>query len=187
MSELVRAFVALELPEPVRDALVATMGPVRGRAPGKLAWTPRDNLHLTLAFLGGSEPERLEALGEALRELGSRHAPFALELGGPGMFPNARMPSVLWVGTRQSPALTGLQAHVAEACRKLGWALESRPFAAHLTCARVKHAAAGLAELWGAARVVPARWNAGALSLMRSDTRPSGAAYAALARFPLGQ
>jgi 2'-5' RNA ligase len=184
---MIRAFVALELPEPVRQALLDAIDGVRAAAPGKLAWTPGDNLHLTLAFLGGSEPERLALLADRLREIGSRHRAFPLELAGTGQFPHARRPSVLWVGVKPSPALMALQAEVADAARGLGWELESRPFAAHLTCARVKVPGppGALAEAWAQARIGPVRWQVDALALMRSDTRPSGAVYTAMERRPL--
>ena len=68
---LVRAFVAgsSSTTTPLAPALIAAMSRVRPTVPGRLAWTSASNLHLTLAFLGGSAPERLfrRARGEARR------------------------------------------------------------------------------------------------------------------------
>jgi len=182
----VRAFVALELPEQVRGELARVIDITAG-LPGKLALVPPEKLHLTLAFLGPREPERLERLGDALRVIARAHSGFELELGGPGVFPAPTRPSVLWIGLRQSPALHGLQAAVDAACRAHGWILEDRAFQAHLTCARVKFAgpSGALASAWQRIEVTPVRWRADSLSLMRSDSGPGGARYTAIARLPL--
>lgn len=185
---VIRAFVALELPGPVRDALGAAIESARGTAPGKLSWSPPEKIHLTLAFLGASEPAKLEALEPQLAAAVSAHPPFPLALGRSGLFPAPKRPNVLWIGLQPSPPLQQLQADVAAAVRALGWELEARPFAPHLTCARVKWPGppGALAAAWQQLEVPTPRWTADSVTLMKSETHPDGARYTPLATFPLG-
>ncbi|MBS2028937.1 MAG: RNA 2',3'-cyclic phosphodiesterase [Deltaproteobacteria bacterium] len=185
----VRAFVALELPEPVRDALAAAAESAKAHAPGKLSWTAIEKLHLTLVFLGASEPEKLTELQKSLDEEARATKPFSLALAGPGVFPSPRKPSVLWIGLQPSPELVALQAGVAKRCQALGWTLEDRAYAAHLTLARVKFAGppGKLWDAWKDVKPPELRWDVHELTLMRSDTTPGGAVYSALGRSPLGR
>ena len=184
-ASLIRAFVALELPEPVREALAAVLDAARRNAPGKLAWVSPESMHLTLAYLGPSSPERLDALRPELARAGAAHRPLELGLAQTGVFPSPQRPSVLWVGLHPSPPLAALQAEVAAMVRALGWSLDERPFVPHLTCARAKWPGA-LAAHWAELFVPQLRWTAGALSLMRSDSGPQGALYTRLDAFLLG-
>ena len=186
---MIRAFVALELPEFVRDALALAAESAKSHAPGNLSWTAPANLHLTLVFLGPSEPEKLSALQKSLDEQSAATQPFSLALAGPGVFPSPRKPSVLWIGLQPSPELLALQAGVAQRCQALGWTLEERAYAAHLTLARVKFAGPP-DQLWDAWKDVkpPAqRWDVHEVSLMRSESTPNGTVYSALGRSPLAR
>ena len=60
----IRSFVAVLLPDAVRERIHATASSLRERAPG-VAWVRADNLHLTLRFLGGVEPALLAPVGAA--------------------------------------------------------------------------------------------------------------------------
>src|SRR5207245_1117539 len=79
----VRAFVALEVPEPQRTALAAHLDLCRRVAPG-FRWVPSESLHLTLRFLGSVTQDLLDGLRRDLRRLGGR--PFRLALDGFGTF-----------------------------------------------------------------------------------------------------
>ena len=91
---------------------------------------PRENIHLTLAFLGDLDEERA-ALAASVRVTGEA---FALSLDRLGSFRKAR---VAWAGTaRPPPRLMDLESRLAETFRGLGFALEERPFAPHVTLRR---------------------------------------------------
>ena len=191
----IRSFVALEVEEPARSALVAYLAELRV-AEG-VAWTRPENLHVTLKFLGGVAPDRLGELTEPLAAAARGCAIFPVLYAGVGAFPSLVRPATLWVGAEASP-LGPLARAVDEASTRIGAAREERPFHPHVTLGRVRgHGKSrrgraprlpeGLCAALDAARVrafgiAPAR----ALVLFRSDTEPGGARYTPLARFTFG-
>ena len=184
-----RAFVAIDPPPSVRDALESVQDAL---PPGLGRLADPDQFHLTLAFLGERHPEEVEAAHEALE--GLRHPAFTLALGGLGTF-GARAPDVLWAGVRDggqaSGSLASLQAKVRSALHGAGIVLERRRFRPHLTLARLSRPEpaalerlAGFLARWDAFPAPP--WEVRDLALWRSTLRPSGAIHEELARYPLG-
>lgn len=132
----IRTFVAVELPDRQRRQLAAYLRDCSSRIPG-FRWTPAQNLHLTLRFLGGLEPSVFDALRERLRAV--RQASFDLGLGGLGTFGSGLQARVLWLGAEEGrEPLGALASGVEEACRSIGLPPADRPFSAHLTLARAR-------------------------------------------------
>jgi RNA 2',3'-cyclic 3'-phosphodiesterase len=132
----VRLFVAVELPEPVREHLDARTGPLRQSLAG-WRWTPAEQWHLTLAFLGQVEDERLPELMRRMRLAARRHEPFELRLAGFGAFSNARRARVLWAGVGgDREALVRLADSVGAGARRAKIAVEERRYRPHLTLGR---------------------------------------------------
>ena len=179
-----RAFVAVDLAEPWLDALEGLQAHMRtGRV------VPRENLHLTLAFLGEAREDELEELHDALGALPRRQV--VLRAAGLDLFGSATAPRILHLAVADSPELTALQAGVVRGARKTGLELERRRFRPHVTLARFSrtaradpgalarfladHAGFGLPEM-----------AAQSMGLYASMLRPDGAEYEALATYPLG-
>jgi len=135
-----RAFVGLALPESYQTALAALRERVSARLGGGLSWTRPGNWHLTLKFLGDvpdNGPGGLDRIREALA--GVVFSSFVLAGQGGGFFPHARRPRVAWIGLGQGrEACTRLAGAVEAALAPLGYPAGDRPFAAHLTVARVR-------------------------------------------------
>jgi 2'-5' RNA ligase len=133
-----RLFVAIDLSDDVRDAVVAEQERLRhvlGSAP--LAWVRPEQLHLTLVFLGEVDPTRVAALIDQFSAPLAEISPFELRFAGVGMFPEARAPRVLWLGVHTgSREAIELHRHVARRVSAAGLPLESRPYHPHLTVAR---------------------------------------------------
>lgn len=125
-----RLFVGIDLPAAVKDQLVQLQGGIPAAR-----WTTRQQMHLTLFFLG--ETDRMQEIGAALAAL--QVAPFELTLAGVGRFPQnpRRPPTVLWAGIQEQPALARLHQQVTAALVGLGFTAESRPFSPHVTLARL--------------------------------------------------
>lgn len=122
-----RAFVAIDIPDPVRDALEA----VQEALPfGKLS--DPEQFHVTLAFLGEQPDDLVEAAHFALEEV--RFPAFSLQLQGLDIF---RGQGVLWAGLRDSTQIAALQSKVLSALYGAGLALERRRFRPHVTLARL--------------------------------------------------
>jgi 2'-5' RNA ligase len=181
---LARAFVAVVPPDAVLDTLDDRVATLTREAPS-LRWLPRAQRHLTLAFLG--RVAEAGALHAALSAAVQRCTPFTLRLGTAGAFPAPRRATVLWVGVAQGgPDVTGLAATVQDAVAGLAEHTEDRPHHPHLTVARAPRARSltGLVDAIGTGPIGPP-WTVTDVSVIESDTRPTGAVHTVQARIPL--
>jgi 2'-5' RNA ligase len=188
-SKSLRLFVALELPDDVRAALARLQDELRDAGAPKLRWVRPEGIHLTLKFLGSVEERRVAGIEKALDEA---IEPFelALQPSHVGGFGGRRL-RVVWVGLDGDvERLAALAARVDEAMSSEGFERERRPFAGHLTLARVPDDApseerARLVALIKAFEPEPLpSMRLSEVSLMRSILSPTGARYERLASFP---
>ncbi len=130
-----RLFVGVAFPPGLRRALeahVANAGPLPGRP------APPANWHLTLRFLGDTGVRTAERLTAALRAAPLSSA-FGLSFGRLGAFPRPARAAVLWIGVEAGEApLRALAAVVERAAVAAGFPAEPRPYAPHLTLARIQ-------------------------------------------------
>ena len=132
-----RAFIAVDVEEPsVLDRICEFQALLAGtRASLKLV--EKENIHITLWFLGDITPRTAERVGDCLRKLEAE--PFTIELTGVGAFPSPGRPRVIWIGVgRGSEELKAIYEQLKECLRKLGFRPEPRGFTPHVTVARVK-------------------------------------------------
>ncbi len=149
-----RLFVGLELPDPLRDRLTALYGSLVGAR-----WTPPENLHLTLRFIGETPRHVAEEIDHALAALRGRSFPLALS--GIGIFNRAGRASALWAGIEQREPVEHLRRKVETALQRIGLPPERKRFQPHVTLARVD----------GIAETVLASW-VQAHNLLRSPSVP---------------
>lgn len=186
-----RLFIAVDLPEAVREALGRLQSDLRRRDLSGLRWVRPEGIHLTLKFLGETPAGRVTPIREALAAATRGRQALRLMLGSLGTFGNRRGPRVLWLDIEGDVSrLRELQAALEKALAGLGFPPEERKFSAHLTLARVSQPAPpGTAERISQAleRVTPPRaeFAAREIVLMRSKLQPGGAVYDCLATFPL--
>jgi 2'-5' RNA ligase len=137
--EQVRSFVAIELPEELKRELLELNGRLKAGGHRGVRWVDPQGMHLTLKFLGDVAADRLDDITAALAEAISGIAPFRLEVGGLGVFPNLRRVRVAWVGiSGEVDSLQLLQRRVESSLAKIGFPAEARKFTPHLTLARVR-------------------------------------------------
>jgi len=178
MSQTIRLFIAIDLPEAVKAVLLETAAHMGRQLSNRaVRWVKPAQMHLTLRFLGDTAVSQLPALQSQLTQLTSQHTSFRLHLNGVGAFPNRKRPRVVWVGLDGDVAvLQTMQAELEEQIMQLGWSREKRPFSPHVTLGRVKDAKKVQALDWHVAleRLV---FEVTAVQLVQSDLRPSGAVY----------
>ena len=126
-----RLFVALELPEAVRDGLAQMVGGLPG-----VRWVPPANYHLTLRFIGNVTPVQAEEVDLALGAI--RAKPFELRLQGLGTFEKAGRVQSLHALAERTPGLAHLQAKIETALQRAGLPAERRRFTPHVTLARTE-------------------------------------------------
>lgn len=187
---MIRTFLAVNLSVPTIRAVTEAQGELR-QAVGRslrVAWVAPANLHLTVKFLGQTEAEVAEAVGDVLARGLAAHRPFELKALGAGAFPDEHRPRVLWVGLRdESGALKALQDDVEQWMEALGFAREARPFAPHLTLGRVKEGHGSVAEALAPFReTVFGTSTIRDVTLYESRLRAKGAEYVVLRRAVIG-
>ncbi|HET8522501.1 MAG TPA: RNA 2',3'-cyclic phosphodiesterase [Thermomicrobiales bacterium] len=133
-----RLFIALPLPVETKTQIA---GIIEGLAGDNwpVRWVSPETGHLTLHFLGDTHPDRAELLRLALAEPIARHAPFALQTGGLGVFPNIQRPRVLWLGLEgQMQLLQSLHRDIGETLRRFEFPVEAGKLHPHITLGRVR-------------------------------------------------
>ena len=180
-----RLFIAIEIPEDIRARIASLLKEFRAISPhGK--WVRPENLHLTLKFMGETDPAKLVEVQSALASICSAQ-PITIEFRGLGFFPNARRPRVFWLGIQSSAALADTVAAIDRAVHKLGFPLEERPFTPHLTLARFTEsslAASLQSAITEKAAVSLGAFTATEFHLIESKLKSSGAEYTTLQSFP---
>lgn len=178
-----RLFTAIELPDDVRAkaweferALMTNYRYAR--------WVARENLHLTLIFIGEIGPDRAEGVKEALSEV--RGKPFTVSLEGLGSFPEKKpIARVLWIGVGEGlEELIGLAEKVRRALAPLG-IKDDKAFHPHLTLARGRRETGIPLQRLGSPAFGPVGFKLGHFSLMESKLRPEGPIYTRVASYPL--
>ena len=189
-AAVLRLFIAVEPPPPVRAYAAETIRALQGR--GDVRWVTEDRLHLTLKFLGDTSREQVSLLSEKLAKTANDFSRFVVVLAGPGAFPNSRRPRTVWLGLERGAMLGRLAEEIDRSVSALGFRREERSFQPHLTLGRVR-SPRGLGEL---AQALAARealpraeleWPVTEFQLIRSELRPEGPRYTPLGRFALRQ
>ncbi len=184
-----RLFIAVDLDEPLRERVRRLSSELRQVAGNgvKATWVTPDRLHLTIHFIGEVGEDVVPAVAAALAAP-IEVPPFDLEIGGMGLFPSPARPRVVWAGLRAGvPELGRMHALIGARLTALGLRLDARPFAPHLTLARVKgHVSSRLADAVGrCAGAAVGRCRVEAATLYRSVLGEGGPTYIVLARAPL--
>ncbi|MEM6492602.1 MAG: RNA 2',3'-cyclic phosphodiesterase, partial [Pseudomonadota bacterium] len=101
---MIRLFVAIRPPAGVRAAIASLAGGVPGAR-----WTPEENVHVTLKFIGEIDEGLAADIDEALA--GIQAAPFTMALAGVGAFDRR----LIWAGVDPVEPLNALRRKVEAA------------------------------------------------------------------------
>lgn len=195
---MIRAFLAIELDEPLRRRLAQLQQDLKaqvGRQAStdvRVSWTQPASIHLTVKFLGDMVESLVDPLREAIGQITGAHQALAIPLDRLGAFPHLQQPRVLWVGPPSSWAQSSDGQRLAEMHRaievcgeSLGFVSDGRPFSSHLTVARIKGGERTMGRILAAHDLMHRSLALGALSvesivLMKSVLRPTGSVYTPL-------
>jgi 2'-5' RNA ligase len=180
----VRLFVALDIPESVRAALMECSAEL-SKICRSARWVRLEGAHVTLKFIGEVPEDRAEAIRTALAAIRG-FGPLDLHFTSLGFFPNAKRPGVLWAGIEARPEFARLATAIEERVAEFGVEREDRELQPHITLARF-NSAKGLDPLRGAIEKlgVPdfGRTTAREFHLYQSMLKRSGAEYTRLATY----
>ena len=130
-NDIQRLFIALDLPTAVQTSLYHMACEIRGARP-----VPREQMHLTLKFIGDVEKQAVISLKEALTTI--QIPELNLNLLGIGHFPPRGNPRIVWAGISPKNELLMLHSAIEQTLGNLGYTKEERPFSPHITIARLK-------------------------------------------------
>lgn len=196
-----RIFLAIEIPENVKDRLVEVQKELASRLLG-VRWEKREKLHITLVFLGevgeegknGVETQLIASVQKAVKEGLEGVRGFKLILGDLGVFPSLRRPRVIWVGVKEKSKTKNQRSKIEDLVEGLekslgraGFEFDKKPFHPHITIGRVKHGSGGAISLrerdWLGGGL---EFEAREVVIMKSELQPTGSVYTVLSRIPLG-
>lgn len=139
-----RLFIAVRLPPATANQLATTADQLARRASNNkvaVRWVEPVNYHITLAYLGWARPHVADAVHDVVDEICRDQAPFELRIGKLGGFAEETAASVIWAGVEDaSGALQRLANAARSGVSALGFAIEARPFVAHVTLGRLNPA-----------------------------------------------
>ncbi|MGH8930402.1 MAG: RNA 2',3'-cyclic phosphodiesterase [Egibacteraceae bacterium] len=177
----VRLFVAIGVPEMVREEVGEALAPLRSLGPD-VRWTDPAGWHLTVAFLGNTDVALVEPLTAGLRRATSGFTPFSVRLRSSAA--RAHRSGVLWIELAPSEPLSMVAAAVRTVLHTLGVPGEDRDFRPHLTLARARARLSIPRSLADAYSGPASTWTVPGLELVRSHLGRTGARYEAVATFP---
>ena len=190
--EPIRSFIAIELPKQVKSTLSELEDNLRSSEHYSVRWVAPDGIHLTLKFLGNIVSENVVEIEKAISEAARGFAPFNLEIGKLGVFPNIQAPRVVWVGLEgEMENLLTLHNNIERTLIPLGFSPEGRAFSPHLTLGRVRESASPgerrrLGEIVTSLKVGgKVSFRIDCINLMRSQLTREGAVYSCLASVAL--
>jgi RNA 2',3'-cyclic 3'-phosphodiesterase len=178
-----RLFVAIEIPDAAKDAVEAAFAPWRETFP-KARWVPRENMHVTLKFLGQTWPRLTEWVPERVGTAAAEVPRFTARLQGVGSFPSSKRGRALWAGFENTDPIGALAAAIEEALVD-EFPAEKRPFHPHLTVAR-SDPPLKLPVGYSGTELDSKEWDVDHVVLFRSHLGRPAPRYEALSRSALG-
>ena len=176
-----RSFFCLELPESVKREISEIPGDIE--TPAYVKWVSRNNLHITLKFLGdvdkGEIPELKRKAKKSVDDIDS----FKMTIDKLSGFPHPGFPKVIWLGSDSPPdEIFRLHESLEAEMSKLGFDREERDYVPHVTLGRTKDENDSKIENLGSklkGRELESSWSVpiNKLTLMESNLKPDGPVY----------
>ncbi|MFH1036613.1 MAG: RNA 2',3'-cyclic phosphodiesterase [Patescibacteria group bacterium] len=183
-----RIFIAINLPENVKKQLCDLEYkwlelPCR--------WTKKENLHITLAFLGEVTDEELPGICRITGEVASRHEPFFISLNKAIYGPPGKNPRMVWIEGKVDEKLTKLHKDLEKSLYESISQSDDdkgRPYALHITLGRLKQWEFQKIELEERPEInedIDLNFEVKSLEVMESNLGKEGPQYAVLGSAPL--
>ncbi|WNK00364.1 RNA 2',3'-cyclic phosphodiesterase [Thalassospiraceae bacterium LMO-JJ14] len=167
-----RLFVAIPIPDDIRQHLMAASSGVRGAR-----WVRPEGMHITLFFCGETDRAQASDLDAELSDINM--PPFELRCDGLGYFERGSRIKSIWAGIEGNTTLGYLHGRVESAAVKAGFEREARKYKPHITLARLKQARAEDVGQWIEAHdaLATPSFTVDRFTLYRSHLAREGAMY----------
>jgi RNA 2',3'-cyclic 3'-phosphodiesterase len=201
---MIRAFLAVELPQELRDAIASFQNDLKRRLQieaskgARISWVQPASIHLTIKFFGDIDEQLIAPLRETVARAVGHLQPVVVPVERLAAFPRPQAPRVLWVGPSQeweqgdeAQRLRAIHRSIEQACENRDFPREAKPFNPHLTLGRIKEGEryAGNALVRSGVMDRPVTLGSFAIDsvlLLKSDLRPTGSVYTKLWEVKIG-
>ncbi|PAV30106.1 RNA 2',3'-cyclic phosphodiesterase [Virgibacillus profundi] len=138
-------FIAIPLSSNLQNLFSSWQEEIKGKVFYK-QWPEKQDLHITLKFLGAVADNKVLALRKELKKI-EELSEFSIEAGSIGTFGNPSKPRVIWAGVDKTESLTNLYAKIETITASIGFPKENREYRPHITLAKKWAGDAAIANL----------------------------------------
>jgi len=186
--EKIRTFIAVNLNAEIKEYLTSLQTNLN-IPDTKIKWAEKNNLHITMKFLGYISLEQRELIKSELKKISNRYSPFIIRLSSNiGVFPIYKMPRIIWIGIKEGISeLKEVYNSIENKLYNKGFPREDKDFSGHVTIGRVKFIRdkTNFIQILKGIEVNNFTQEVGSIDLMESKLTPSGPIYNIAAKFPL--
>ncbi len=138
-----RTFIAVEIQHGLADKIYEFILKSKQQIKSnKISWVKKENLHITLKFLGEASDKEVEVVRDVLNEVVKNFSKFSFFVKDIGVFPNIRNARVIWLGIEdEKNNLSLLSKIINEELLRKGLQKENKDFVSHITIGRIKNLA----------------------------------------------
>lgn len=177
-----RTFLGIELPSHIKEEIVNSFKKFREKNPD-IKYVTKENLHITLKFLGDVEEKEINKIKEISKTIAKRFSPFNAIVKGFGAFPSFSRARVVWVGLNKGRDIVSkLNYSLEQELSKIGFSAEKKEYIPHITIGRLRNARA----LESKEEYQSSEFLITQFTLFQSTLTPKGPIYHPLGRFKLG-
>lgn len=145
-----------------------------------IKWVNRENIHLTLRFIGPTVIDEISKLNSMLENVSKNFKDFSLEINGTGCFPKEERPRIIWLGIKGEVAkLNDLVLSINKNLEEMGYPNDDRNFVPHITLGRIKYPQKNIPDLRSFLNYSfkPIEIKVKKFSLFQTETFSSGSIY----------
>lgn len=183
-----RLFIAINLPDNVRVKLSSYRDKWYDLDAKSINWVRKDNLHITLVFLGYMGDDEMYGICQIIKDVAKRHEAFSIKLERIIVGPPKATPRMLWVEGKESKELAQLQKDLEESIAgRTYYKKEGRAYSPHITLARFKYEVAKkVKEMPEINELLKIEIPVESIDLMQSNLQRTGPEYVVLESVELG-
>ena len=181
-EKLIRTFIAIDTPETVSEVALLLKSSVKANQKA-VKWVRKENIHITLRFIGPTAPGEVVKINRLLREISGQNSDLSLTVSGTGCFPKKERPRILWLGVNGDVAeLKLLVEMITSEMDQLGYPQEEHNYSSHITIGRIRYPQKVTPDITDflTAQYEPVLWNVPKIILYQSELLQSGALYSIL-------
>ncbi|GJL77660.1 MAG: 2'-5' RNA ligase [Nitrospinaceae bacterium] len=175
-----RLFLAIDIPNSARGKITAVQSFYK-TLNLDASWVKPSNMHLTVKFLGNTQPGLIPKIKERIARITKTTPVFSIKLRNVGAFPNLSRPRVLWVGVEETEGrLDSLKEKIELEMMHLGFPADHKKTVHHLTLGRIKSrkGVEGLKKaVESSQRIDIEPFDVSSVQLIKSALTPKGSIY----------